>query len=163
MNIQMKKLVYALLYGAVITAPASAGTVSLPNLIAGPVSGNDNEAIVSELVGEEVDLVGKFEFEDGIEFEGDIDEPHFTFTPQGIEFFFASGQVKGTVDGEDWDYLAAKSGPNFFLFERTGPLTYFETDCHFLSHVSLYRAVSTPEPSSFVLGLLTLFGFWRRV
>jgi hypothetical protein len=138
-----------------------AGTIDLDNLIAGPIPGNDNAALVSSIVDRDVELVGKFEIVGdeslfSTQPEGIANHLNLEFQDQGLAFFFASGVIKATVDGTDWDYLVAKSGPNFFVYERTGDLTYFETDCHFLSHVSLYRG--TPEPGSgLLLGLGSLF------
>lgn len=151
-----------------LCASACAGTIDLDNLIAGPIPGNDNAALVSSIVERDVELVGKFEIVGdeeafSIATEGIADHLTLTFQDQGLAFFFSSGVIKATVDGTDWDYLVAKSGPNFFVYERTGDLTYFETDCHFLSHVSLYRG--TPEPGSLsLLGLggLALLAFRRR-
>lgn len=147
---------------------ANAGTVTLPNLISGPIPGNDNAELVSSIVGHPVELVGKFDFGgDGTLFaittEGIADDLTLEVEEQGLAFFFSSGVIKGTIDGENWDYLAIKSGPNFFLFDRTSSLTAWATDCHFISHASLYRAL--PEPGGLLLGLFSLIGaigFLRR-
>ena len=146
---------------------ANAGTIpNYPNLVA-QAPGNDNAQTVSALVGHPVELVGKWDDIEGPPITWDAQglarDLTLNITDQGLAFFFASGYLMGTVEGEGYDYLAVKSGPNFFVFEREDFFTPWHTDCHFVSHISLYRGM--PEPSS---GFLALFGltalmFRRRV
>jgi len=151
-------------------APVTAGTIisEYPNYVAGPIVGNDNASNVSDILGFEVDLVGKFDDidEDGTwDAQGLANQLHLTFEDQGLKFFFASGVMKGEVLGDGFDYLAAKGGNEFYVFEAGEfGVTPWHIGCHFISHVSLYSKppVHVPEPSGMVLGLLALCGLGLR-
>lgn len=168
------KTILAVFAIVIMAGAAGAGTITtLPNFVGGPIAGNDNAVVVSAIVGHTVELVGKFE---------DVSTPLFplAFAATGIAgnltieifddplaaFALASSHVKGSVSGTNWDYLAVKAGPEFYLFERTGDLTLFDLPGHCLSHASLYRAV--PEPSAaahalaFIVGVGLVYSVTRR-
>jgi hypothetical protein len=149
--------------GAACATPIN---LNYSNYVAGPIPGNDNAAVVSDVLGFEVEMVGKFDDveEDGtFVAEGVAEDLALVLDTQSWAFFFSSAVMKGKVVGDaDFDYLAAKSGPEFYLFSKTDFFTPWHTGCHFISHVSLYKEAHVPEPGAATLCGLAGLGFLAR-
>lgn len=119
------------------------------------VPGNDNSVIVSEIVGHDVEIVGKF---DDFTFEPVSWSETGSAIPNDLNLFdTSSGELLGDVD---YDYFTVKAGNSFHLYENDGLVTPWTTPFgKDVSHITLYRHM--PEPGVHVLGLLPLLA-WRR-
>lgn len=153
-----------------LASPASAGLIAAQ-------MGNDNEEVVSKLVGHDVELIGKIEIGNPVTYEGKGSDFKVDFYPvadyEGLNYtyYLASllnkdiSLMSGSITQINGDYtplyFVTKAGKGFNLWDWEDPAEWYTYNwCADLSHVSIYG--HAPEPSSLCLMLIGLLFIWRR-